>query len=131
MMEIAMDTLPSLRVHGRRIQRVAVGGCVVLRPFLMTASPPPAADERRKLFGELRWVAEVRGYKPGWVDHTWKAKHGEFPPQSWHEEVQPTRAGVETVKLIALLQNEYRRALAEEVDIFAPLPKRGRRRRRR
>ena len=47
-----------------------------------TAIAPPIAD-RVDFYRELRAVAQMRGYKDGWVAHKFKAKVGRFPPWNY------------------------------------------------
>jgi DNA repair protein RadD len=44
-----------------------------------TAIAPPIAD-RVHFYRQLRAVAQLRGYRDGWVAHKFKAKVGSFPP---------------------------------------------------
>lgn len=36
-------------------------------------------DEKQQLWAELRWVAQYRGYDPGWVAHKYREKFGVWP----------------------------------------------------
>jgi superfamily II DNA or RNA helicase len=45
-------------------------------------------EERKGFFQELRAVAQIRGYKPGWAQHKFKDRFGQFPPWDYRE-LQP------------------------------------------
>jgi hypothetical protein len=38
------------------------------------------SDTRRQWHGMFAYIAEERGYKPGWIAHKFKEKFGTFPP---------------------------------------------------
>ena len=49
----------------------------------------PTVQEKIAFHAELRWLADNRGYKPGWAAHQYKSKFGVFPPWDWND--RPTR----------------------------------------
>jgi hypothetical protein len=45
----------------------------------------PTQQERIIFYGELRRIAEQRGYKSGWAAQQYKTKFGSFPPWAWNQ----------------------------------------------
>jgi DNA repair protein RadD len=50
----------------------------------------PSAEDRSSFYRELRAVAQLRGYRDGWVGHKYKEKFGAFPP--WDYRSLPPKA---------------------------------------
>lgn len=49
--------------------------------------PMDAPQECKRDFFDAMWAAaERKGYKPGWVAHTYKSKFGQWPPRAWAAE---------------------------------------------
>jgi DNA repair protein RadD len=44
---------------------------------------PTSSDEHKDFYRELRAVAQLRGYRDGWVGHKFKDKFGTFPPREY------------------------------------------------
>jgi DNA repair protein RadD len=40
-------------------------------------------EERYRFHRMLLGIVTQRGYSPGWADHKFKEKHGEWPPRHW------------------------------------------------
>ncbi len=61
---------------------------------------PTTQQERIIFHAELRYVANQRGYKPGWAAQQYKTKFGSFPPWAWNERptLAPTSATLGWIK---------------------------------
>jgi DNA repair protein RadD len=44
---------------------------------------PASAEDHKNFYRELRAVAQLRGYRDGWVGHKFKDKFGTFPPREY------------------------------------------------
>jgi len=57
-------------------------------------------DDRLFFYGELRGIAEERGYKRGWAAQQYKQKFGGFPPWGWndHRTLTPTATTLSWVR---------------------------------
>jgi superfamily II DNA or RNA helicase len=53
-----------------------------------------SADQRRRFHGELRYIAQVRGYQEGWASHKYREKFGIWPP--WGVAPDPLPPAPET-----------------------------------
>ena len=60
----------------------------------------PTVQEKIAFHAELRWLADNRGYKPGWAAHQYKNKFGVFPPWDWNDRptCEPTATTLSWVK---------------------------------
>jgi DNA repair protein RadD len=44
-----------------------------------SGSAEPTIADRASVYGELRWIAQDRGYATGWASHKFKEKFGVWP----------------------------------------------------
>ena len=78
---------------------------------------PVSEQDRWQFYGELKRVAETRGYKPGWIAYKFKEKTGSFPPFGYHQQVPsctPSQATLRWVQSrnIAWARSQPRREAA-------------------
>jgi superfamily II DNA or RNA helicase len=62
-----------------------------------------SADDKQLFHRELVWIANSRGYKPGWTAHKYKEKFGEWPTRS----VEPTAPCAATISWVRSRQIAY------------------------
>jgi superfamily II DNA or RNA helicase len=67
---------------------------------------------QKKWFGELIGLCDERGYKPGWVPHTFKKKFGHWPMSEWSKE--PRWAGPEVRAFCRHLQIRYAKGMEKK-----------------
>ncbi len=48
------------------------------------------AEEKERIFRELNWIQEKRGYKKGWVGHKYKSKFGVWPRFANDDPIMPS-----------------------------------------
>jgi DNA repair protein RadD len=51
-----------------------------------------SAVERRRFHAMLVWIAEAKGFRPGWAAHKYREKFGEWPPSRCVEPIEPDPA---------------------------------------
>jgi superfamily II DNA or RNA helicase len=61
---------------------------------------PISENERRQFYGELKHIAEMRGYKAGWCAYKFKEKCGAFPPYGYHQRVPSCTPSPATVRWV-------------------------------
>jgi superfamily II DNA or RNA helicase len=66
-------------------------------------------QDRQSFHQQLAWIAQQRGYKPGWVAHKYKQRFGAWPPQRLVEPRPPHPATLAWVRAGA---RAYARAMA-------------------
>ncbi|ODR98066.1 hypothetical protein AUC68_11240 [Methyloceanibacter methanicus] len=66
-------------------------------------------EEKAEWHAALTWVADRRGYKPGWIGHKYKEKFGTWPPR---RTVEPAPPSPEVLAWIRAGQLRYKRGLA-------------------
>lgn len=54
-------------------------GTLVELGSLRSGTVEPSIAEQASFYGELRWVATVRGYAEGWIGHKFKERYGRWP----------------------------------------------------
>jgi superfamily II DNA or RNA helicase len=64
------------------------------------AAAQVSEQERRQFYGELKRIAETRGYKAGWVAYKFKEKTGSFPPFGYHQQVTSCAPTAATLRWI-------------------------------
>jgi hypothetical protein len=62
--------------------------------------------EKVALFAQLRYLAQERGWKPGWAAHFYKSLYGSWPERGW-EKVPPMRPTDETYRQVDRRQRSY------------------------
>lgn len=62
-------------------------------------------DARMKFYKELMHIAEQRGYKRGWVGHTYKWRYKDWPPKSFWQ-CAPSPASTETVAFVNMMNRK-------------------------
>lgn len=72
------------------------------------AGSPYNAEERRRFYGMLLWVADEKGYQPGWAVHKYREKYGDWPPSRHVTAIEPDPA---TRAWIRSRQIAYARAM--------------------
>ena len=55
-------------------------------------------EERQHFQGELTWIAQARGYNPGWTSHKYKEKFGEWPRLRSVDPIPPSAATMSWVR---------------------------------
>lgn len=65
------------------------------------------ADDRRAFHQQLAWIARERGYRPGWIGHTYRKKFGGWPDA---RAVEPVPATDETRAWVRSRQIAFARA---------------------
>jgi DNA repair protein RadD len=60
--------------------------------------------------GMLTYIAEGRGYKPGWIAHKFKEKFGHWPAQRYAPAIEPTREVLSWVRSRNIAFAKARRA---------------------
>ncbi len=66
-----------------------------LVPLGMRAPPrTPGHAEKMDFMGELKWIADERGYSQGWCAHKFKEKFGHWPNDSSIRSCSPRAAGL-------------------------------------
>src|SRR4029077_20890620 len=48
--------------------------------------------DQRRFYGQLLYIADERGYKPGWAAHKFKEKFGAWPSWRFVEPIAPDDA---------------------------------------
>ena len=67
-----------------------------LVPLGMRAPPrTPGHAEKMDFMGELKWIADERGYSQGWCAHKFKEKFGHWPNDSSIRSCSPRAAGTQ------------------------------------
>lgn len=72
----------------------------------LKAPPPrvPLKDQKiTEVYGGLLWIANERGFKPGWVAYKFKEIYGYFPQHGWKVESQPP-----SKELLAFVRQQYK-----------------------
>jgi superfamily II DNA or RNA helicase len=64
------------------------------------AAKAATKQEQILFYGELRRIAQERGYKAGWAAQQYKTRFGSFPPWAWNDSptCSPTAATLSWVK---------------------------------
>jgi len=75
------------------------------------AAATTTQQERITFHAELRYIAERRGYKPGWAAQQYKTKFGSFPPWAWNERPTCTPSAT-TLSWVRSRQIAYAKARA-------------------
>jgi hypothetical protein len=70
--------------------------------------PAAVAAAQRKFYSELRYIANSRGYRSGWIAHQFKTKYGHWP--NGFEYVPPTPPSGETIRWVKSRQIAYAKA---------------------
>lgn len=52
--------------------------------------------EQEEFYGELKWIASVRGYAPGWASHKFRERFGVWPNDWQVRLAQPREPGLKT-----------------------------------
>jgi DNA repair protein RadD len=55
-------------------------------------------DDQRRFHRELTWIANHRGYKPGWVAYKYQEKFGVWPPRRTVDPAPPSAATISWVR---------------------------------
>jgi superfamily II DNA or RNA helicase len=69
--------------------------------------PMDTPAERARWHAELTWIAQERGYKPGWVAHQFRARFGQWPPRG---APVPIIASAEVLSWVRSRQIAYARS---------------------
>jgi DNA repair protein RadD len=64
-----------------------------------TAASYFTPDQRKEFFAQLRAVAQLRGYKDGWVGHKFRERFGHFPPWEFRG-LQPAAPSESTLRWV-------------------------------
>ena len=78
----------------------------------MEANPMPEQAEQDLFYASLKRIAKDRGFKPGWICHTFKARFGEWPDYSMRMDSQSFRmakvALPEVLEFVEKLRREWK-----------------------
>jgi DNA repair protein RadD len=75
------------------------------------------ADGKIIFYRQLLWIADERGYRPGWAAYKHKEKFGEWPPRGSFEPLQPEPA---TRSWVRSRQIAYAKAKAKQAEGARP-----------
>ena len=75
----------------------------------------PTLAAQREFYGELKWIAEDRGYRGGWIAHKFKEKFGAGPNDFRVKSAAPARASLKTTNWIRSRAIAYARARGNAV----------------
>src|SRR6202035_4038421 len=71
-----------------------------------TAASYFTPDQRKEFFAQLRAVAQLRGYKDGWVGHKFRERFGAFPPWEY-KQLKPATPSEATFRWVKSRQIAY------------------------
>jgi DNA repair protein RadD len=76
-----------------------------------TAASYFTSDQRKEFFAQLRAIAQLRGYKDGWVGHKFRERFGAFPPWEY-KELKPATPSEATFRWVKSRQIAYAKSRA-------------------
>ena len=56
------------------------------------------ADQKREIFGGLKWIARERGYKPGWAAHAYRSITGVWPNK--YKDAEPVKPSADIIEFV-------------------------------
>jgi superfamily II DNA or RNA helicase len=68
--------------------------------------------EQEEFFGELRWIATVKGYQPGWAGHKFRERYGSWPNDWQVRLAQPREPSLKTKNWLRSRSIAYAKARA-------------------